>query len=136
LVGQPRPYAPGSGEFRVVPAIGRQPVATRWRIELRADDPHLEPLRLEIAGDAILGRANWVDVNLLDYGAVEHGVSRRHAMLRPSNNALYLIDLGSSNGTQCNGIPVGTLVAVPLALHSVIRLGKLLLTVRYLSPVR
>ena len=33
-------------------------------------------------------------------------VSRRHAEIRHSGNAVVVTDLGSTNGTRVNGIPV------------------------------
>jgi hypothetical protein len=139
LLGPLRLRATTTDPYVVVPAacaeIEPLPGTPTWRIELWADELGLPALRLETVGDVILGRSEAADVDLQRYGASEKGVSRRHAMLRPSRNALYLLDLGSTNGTQYNAIPVGQGIAVPLSVHGVIRLGKLILTVRSLSPV-
>lgn len=42
-------------------------------------------------------------VDLTPYGAIERGVSRRHAELRAGENYLVIIDLNSTNGTRLNG---------------------------------
>lgn len=42
------------------------------------------------------------DVNLSTFGAWEHGVSRLHASIRRDGNQLFLLDLGSTNGTFLN----------------------------------
>jgi pSer/pThr/pTyr-binding forkhead associated (FHA) protein len=73
------------------------------------------------------------DINLENYEALQHGISRRHALLRPSAKALYLLDLGSTNGTHCNGIPMGQGIAMPLKDRYVLRFGKLNLTVYFLA---
>lgn len=39
------------------------------------------------------------DLDLDPYGALEKGISQRHALLRPTGHNLYLLDLNSANGT-------------------------------------
>ena len=82
---------------------------TIWRIRLSlVTDLHQE-IALEIHDEAILGRdadlPNVIDLTLFD--AVNLGVSRQHAILRPSANNLFILDLGSTNGTFRNGRTVG-----------------------------
>lgn len=84
-----------------------------WRIVLVCHNPDCMPLDLEIYDDAFIGRtAGGItpDVDLADYGAVESGVSRQHALFRPTPTRLLLVDLGSTNHTYCNGeeLEVGT----------------------------
>lgn len=60
------------------------------------------PLREKIS--VVLGRtdhrsAAQPDVDLTRYGAAERGVSRQHARLEIVDNHVFIIDLGSSNGT-------------------------------------
>jgi hypothetical protein len=110
-----------------------EPGTLRWWLELWADRGMMKPLRLEIVGDVVLGRSTLADVDLQPFAAMEHGISRRHAMLRPSRKSLYIIDLGSTNGTHCNGIPMGLGIAMPLGEQAVIRLGSLNLAVRFLA---
>lgn len=43
------------------------------------------------------------DIDLHDFGAVEKGISRRHAAIFWQNGALHVADEGSSNGTYLNG---------------------------------
>jgi pSer/pThr/pTyr-binding forkhead associated (FHA) protein len=33
-------------------------------------------------------------------------VSRRHAQVRREGDAIFVVDLGSTNGTRVNGVPV------------------------------
>lgn len=44
------------------------------------------------------------DVDLLEYGAGEKGVSRRHVAITRRDDTLYLVDLGSPNGTFLNDV--------------------------------
>lgn len=77
-----------------------------WRIVLVSVDPALEPLGLDITGDVSIGRSTAntaVDLDLTPYRAEEYGISRQHAILRPGDACLMLFDLGSINGTFCNG---------------------------------
>jgi hypothetical protein len=43
------------------------------------------------------------DIDLANYGALEKGVSRQHAVLEFNEDTLMLIDAGSANGTFLNG---------------------------------
>ncbi len=43
------------------------------------------------------------DVDLSRYGAAERGVSREHARLEMHNGDLFIIDLGSTNGSYVRG---------------------------------
>lgn len=42
-------------------------------------------------------------VDLTDYGAMDKGVSRKHAVIQRKDNSLYIIDQKSANGTYLNG---------------------------------
>jgi hypothetical protein len=108
-------------------------VTAIWQVELGLDGLSVPPLRLEVAGPVVIGRGQDVDVSLSDYDALHYGISRRHAMLRPSKQALYFIELGSRNGSRINGIEVGPEKVHNIALGDVIRLGTLTLVVRYLQ---
>src|SRR5205814_9033262 len=91
----------------------------RWRVELHGLSREHGPLGLDILGDVVLGRGlsgdEVPDLDMKPFGAFELGVSRRHAMLRPSRNALYLIDLNSTNGTWHNALRVGSGITRALA---------------------
>jgi hypothetical protein len=67
-----------------------------------------EPLVVELEKQMVLGRIDpqnpqKPDLDLTPYGAVENGVSRRHARIEHQANTLSLTDLGSANGTLLNG---------------------------------
>ena len=59
--------------------------------------------RLPLAERVVtVGRLPECDVSLPD-----PNVSRRHAEIRPSGEGFVVVDLGSTNGTRVNGVPVG-----------------------------
>jgi hypothetical protein len=110
----------------------RNPLLLRWRIELYGLAPGVGPQGIDVCGDVVLGRTGpETDFDLTPYHAAENGVSRRHALLRPSANKLYLIDLGSTNGTRCNSVVVSG--ARALAHNDTISLGNLTFQVKIID---
>lgn len=62
----------------------------------------------EVEGVVVIGRSDpkttlVPDLDLAPYNAQEYGVSRRHAILLPTDEGLCVIDLDSTNGTWLNG---------------------------------
>ena len=56
----------------------------------------------KIKGDRfVLGRSDQADIRIVD-----DGVSREHACVQREGGKLVLVDLGSTNGTFCNGVRV------------------------------
>lgn len=126
--------------YRVLPtrlADSAQGHTLRWRIELHGLSRDFGPIGIDIVGDVILGRGNGSsggpDLNLDPYGGFDTGVSRQHAILRPSRNALYLIDLSSTNGTWHNALKLGSGTTRAIANNDTITLGRLTFTVRLIS---
>jgi len=101
-----------------------------WRVFLKfgAAAAH-SVIGLDIYGDVILGRGESgpysPDVNLNNLEAFKLGVSRRHAMLRPTQRKLFLIDLDSTNGTFVNAMPVGRGMAQSLQTGDTVALAGL-----------
>jgi pSer/pThr/pTyr-binding forkhead associated (FHA) protein len=65
------------------------------------------------------------DVDLTNFDAFSQGVSRLHAALRVANQKLFVIDLGSSNGTRVNGQKILPHIEYPLNHGDILALGKL-----------
>lgn len=59
-------------------------------------------------------------------------MSRHHAVLSPTSDCLFIEDLGSTNGTLVNGLPVQR---APLNHNDRVRIGDTLFQVRY-EPLR
>jgi hypothetical protein len=108
-----------------------------WQIDLQGLGTQRAPIGIEIRGDIVIGveRGNepHPDLDMSPYGASELGVSRIHAMIRPTRSRLYLIDLQSTNGTQLNALPVGPGMAMELRNGDTISLGNLNFNVRIIN---
>jgi pSer/pThr/pTyr-binding forkhead associated (FHA) protein len=78
-----------------------------------------------ILGRAEKGQAVIPDIDLNRFGAHDKGVSRLHCHLRFEGGILYLVDLGSANGTYVNDQRVFPDRPAPLSNGDTIRLGHL-----------
>ncbi len=109
-----------------------------WRITLELAGQNRGLLPFEIGGDVVFGRgsdgADAADLDMTVLDAHKLGVSRRHALLRPTAKHLYLIDLDSTNGTFINGLQIKGR-AQPLLKGDHISLGKLNMSVFSLELV-
>jgi hypothetical protein len=119
-------------EFIRLPAVStKKPeeiAETTWRIMLISSNPGHKPIGLEVYDDVFVGRMTEGasrDLDLTRYGAEEQGVSRRHALLHPTKESLFLIDLGSTNGTFCNAARLKSGVLQELKNHDTISFGRL-----------
>ncbi len=129
MVYQPIPHAQ-------TPMIDGNP-APIWRIRFELASDTSVAFGLDINGEVILGRDTAQDiVDLRPYNADDLGVSRRHALLAPTATKLYIMDLGSTNGTLRNGQPIGVKIPYDLLNGDTITLGKLDLIVRIVERPR
>jgi FHA domain-containing protein len=127
-------------DYRPLPAIkaatDQAEKMCNWRIELYGFGQGAPPIGFDIQGDVVLGRGADADIDFDPYGAARYGVSRRHALLRPTSMHLYLIDLQSTNGTFYNSVPLGRAAARCIAHEDVITLGTLSFAIKIVdSPL-
>jgi len=80
-------------------------------------------------GRASAGQPIVPDIDLTLYQGLEAGVSRLHASIRIKGKEVYIMDLGSANGTRVNGEKIPPSTLYQLENLSVITLGKLNLKV-------
>lgn|SRR5574341_195780 len=112
-----------------------------WRIQLRfgAPAPRIV-VGLDLYGDTILGRGNQgpysPDIDLTNLNAIDLGISRRHALFRPTVTQLFLIDLESTNGTFVNAIPVGRGMAQVIRTGDTIALAGLSFVIEIIHSPR
>jgi pSer/pThr/pTyr-binding forkhead associated (FHA) protein len=66
-------------------------------VQLAIGEPITVGRKVDVAKDAD------INFDLTPYGAYQGGVSRKHAVITFHNGALYIEDLGSTNGTRING---------------------------------
>jgi pSer/pThr/pTyr-binding forkhead associated (FHA) protein len=95
-----------------------------------------EKIRIPTQGHISLGRADadsdWQPtIDLTPYGGVGYGVSRMHADLFFENDQVFVLELGSANGTQVNGIRVHLGHAQQLCNGDELHLGGLRLRVSF-----
>lgn len=113
-----------------------QPAWPYWRIQLCDIIPEMEPLCFDILDDVVIGRGPDADLDFYAYGIYERTLSRRHAILRPTHNHLYLIDMSSTNGTFFNTVPLGRCATYPITDGDTITLGTLSFVIRLASGPR
>lgn len=104
-----------------------------WRIRFESVTEADHVFGLDINGDCTVGRGETGSLehfNLNPYGAGDMGVSRRHAMLHPTPEKLYISDLGSTNGTRINGKSIGVNSPYSLNNGDILALGFLQFVVR------
>jgi len=74
-------------------------------------------------GDPTLGLQDFI--NLSQFNAEQHGVSRKHCLLRRSEKQLLILDLHSTNGTYLNGDRIKSNADYVLAHGDKLILGSL-----------
>lgn len=126
-----------AGPAILLPEDPTRQIAPRWQIEIHGLIGATVPIRIEVAGDVILGvyRGNDLapDFDFGIYCPDEKGVSRHHAILRPTQKRLYLIDLESKNGTRINNIPISSATVNEIHDGDMISLGILSFTVNIVA---
>lgn len=65
------------------------------------------------------------DIDLTNFQAYEHGVSRLHASITLGNEEAMITDLGSANGTRLNGQKIPPHRPSPVKNGDILTLGKL-----------
>lgn len=87
------------------PSLSTHQFTDESRFELRFSQSRIviKVKKELVIGRLVEGTPDPVDVDLTPEDAYKHGVSRRHAVIRLHDGALYIQDLKSTNGTRING---------------------------------
>jgi len=100
--------------------------------EIRLKNENRAILQIDAPGveGYILGRSDSKisyipDIDLATFNALENGVSRRHAALVKHQGMVYVLDLGSVNGTFLNNERLSSDLPYPLGSGEELRLGNL-----------
>jgi hypothetical protein len=100
--------------------------ATRVVLQLL---PSAHCITLNLEHPIVLGRGALPGsedvIDLTDYDARQHGVSRRHCLLTRDDTHLFAIDLGSTNGTYLNASRLDPQQAVVISSGDRLILGTL-----------
>jgi hypothetical protein len=123
IVAQAPAHAPGEQAY------------PEWRVLFHLHGTQSSTVGLDVWRVTVLGRADPMsafrpDLDYAPYGAMRYGVSRRHALLRPGERDLYIVDQNSTNGTWVNGQRLMPGRDFPLSDGDIIELGALRMTVR------
>ncbi|KAA3642813.1 MAG: FHA domain-containing protein [Chloroflexi bacterium] len=128
----------------IVPAVQESQFKNpelQWELTFIPKDSSHRPLQIHILGNFTIGRNEGnksVDLDLASLRGDELGMSRQHAAIRVSGEGLYLIDLGSTNGTFYRGKQLEPGNPVQIFQHGSIAFGGLLLyigNIQKLKPV-
>jgi NtrC-family two-component system sensor histidine kinase KinB len=121
--------------YRPIPyddVAGRGSSRPVWRVRFELSSDPGQRIGLDINDEVVFGRdltgPSFVDLSAYEGGDL--GVSRRHLMIRPTFSKLFIIDLGSTNGTLRNGHSIGKNTPYSLTNGDTISLGKLQFVVR------
>lgn len=127
-------------EYRRLPDRPVTNNLVRWLIQLQPVEMGSSAVGFELVDDVVMGRdtvegkdIDQPDLGLSVFNAQEKGVSRKHAMLRPTRNSLFIIDLESTNGTKLNACSIGRGTARKLAHDDLVTLGDLSFTVKIIE---
>lgn len=96
-----------------------------------------KPIATRIEKEFYLGRKTEDTdpvVDLIPFGAFQLGVSRRHVLIRETEDGYVIIDTNSTNGTVLNKQRLVPNQAYPLPNGGIIRLGQMQLVVYYAKP--
>jgi predicted component of type VI protein secretion system len=74
------------------------------------------------------------DIDLTPYQAYANGVSRLHAVLKRESGRVFIMDLGSSNGTYLNGKRITPNTTQPISHSDMVSLGKLRIQILLKNP--
>jgi two-component system NtrC family sensor kinase len=113
----------------------RQRKRPTWRLHFELGPDSTAAFDVDLTDEICLGAVAAPDTfDLSPYHGREHGVSRRHAMLRATDDAIGVLDLGSTNGTHLNGHRLRAQTLYTIAEGDTLTLGKLSMTMQTATP--
>jgi VWFA-related protein len=123
--GQPfmaQPGQLGGGDPTVPLAVaGAGPLPGGQGLKVRLSfirKPNAEPKEFTLTGSLVIGRKPPCDLAIAD----DREISRKHCQLTLEEGAIQILDLGSTNGTMVNGVPISG--RHRLQHDDIIRIGK------------
>lgn len=142
LDGQTPPVMPESENAQRDVQAHTARLTAPWRLLMQIGGENQTTVGIEVKGRIVLGRGDPVanyypDLDLSPYGGQEGGVSRRHAAIvqDEQNKALYLEDLGSTNGTRINGFSLEPRRRYRLRDGDTLEFGRVQMVLRFVrSP--
>ncbi len=126
-----------TGQVRRLPQLPNPPT---WRIIFQSLEAKATTIGVDVRDPTTIGRSSSEDdelpgLDLAKFSAFKSGVSRQHAVLIPTQEALYLVDMNSRNGTWLNGHFVEPERRYPLNAGDRIEFGLFKMRVRTLTRI-
>ncbi len=115
-------------------------LAPPWRLLVQIGGDHQTTVGMEVSDQIIIGRTDPLaefhpELDLTPYGGQQNGVSRQHVMITQGGKALYVKDLGSTNGTRINGFELEAHQLYRLRDGDELELGRVRMVIRFVrSP--
>ena len=110
----------------------RNPIPAR--LVMQIGDSRVRTVSVPLRDRLVVGRATssgeQPDLDFSGLSALEHGVSRLHAVLTYEDEVLYVEDLNSSNGTRINGFQIKPARKYRLRNNDELEFGRLRVAVR------
>lgn len=134
----PPPTIEDTDRVRLVPKVPDPP---SWRVIFQIEGPAPTTIGLDVRQALVIGRVvpevkEQPDLDLTPHLAIDHGISRQHAVLIPSVEGLHLVDLESTNGTWINGLYLEPGKHYLLSPGDTIEFGLLPIVVRNITTLR
>lgn len=134
---EPPPVYEETGQVRRLPQI---PTPPTWRIIFQSLESNGTTIGVDVRDPTTIGRSSSEEdelpgLDLANFSAFKSGVSRQHAVLIPTQEALYLVDMKSRNGTWLNGHFVEPDRRYPLNAGDRIEFGLFKMVVRTLTRI-
>lgn len=109
-----------------------------WRLLVHISGDSHTTVGLEVKDIILIGRGDPAtnlepDLDLNDYGGAGMGVSRRHAQFVLFEQALYVEDLDSTNGTRLNGFSLEANHGYRLRDGDELEFGKIKIMLRFIQ---
>jgi hypothetical protein len=106
-----------------------------WRVIFQTLTPDPKVMGVDVQDVSVVGRSDPTvnivpDLDLAEFGGQSLGVSRRHAILLPTDEGLCLLDLDSTNGTWINGVYLQPGQKYRLRTGDRVEFGRLRMVVR------
>ncbi|HLY28079.1 MAG TPA: FHA domain-containing protein [Aggregatilineales bacterium] len=127
--------------IKLPPPLAFNAKRSPWKLLLQIGIDNSPALHLELASQIAVGRSDIADgyapeLDLTEYGALDSGVSRHHALIYVLDGMLYVRDMCSTNGTRINDKTLMPNKAYPLHENDVIEFGQLRVKLTMARPPR
>lgn len=131
-------------ERKVEPMVDRPRVAQAqppWRLLINIVGARPHTIGVQVREQLLVGRSDAEgrvapDIDFGPFDGVRNGVSRRHATIAYQDDAIYIQDLDSTNGTRINGFQLLPGQAYRLRDGDEVEFGRMRVILRFVRSPR